>query len=259
MKISCALASAIILALCAIPANAQANRTWVSGNGSDTNTCTLAAPCASFQGALAYTNASGEIDCLNPGDFGGSSHTVTLVQSDSIVCDGVSNGGILATGGAAITINAFPNSVVYLSGLDLEGGTTGTVGVDVQAAATVYIVHCTIRGFGTAGVGVRTSGNTRVIIKDSIIVNNTLGIAVEAQGGATNAAIILNTVIDGNSSIAAGAVGTSGTSTVALTNSVLSGSPIGLDLVNGGTAVLIGPSNVIAGAINGSPTSVAFK
>jgi hypothetical protein len=259
MKISCALASAIILALCAMPANAQANRTWVSGTGSDSNTCTITAPCASFTGAQAYTNASGEIGCLNPGDFGGTSHSVTLVQSYSIVCDGVSNGGILATGGAAITINAFPNSVVYLSGLDLEGGGTGSIGVDVEVAATVYIVHCTIRGFGTAGVGVKTSGNTRVIIKDSIIVNNTLGVAVEAQGGATNSASIFNTIIDGNSSIAAGAVGTNGTSAIALTNSVLTGSPIGLDLVNGGSAILIGPSNTIAGAINGSPTSVAFK
>src|SRR5262245_37581093 len=66
----CAAASAIIFAvgveLCAPwAAQAQSARTYVSGRGSDSNACTQSAPCLTLQGALAKTNAGGEIYALN--------------------------------------------------------------------------------------------------------------------------------------------------------------------------------------------------
>ena len=268
MKTSYALvlASAIILTLGAIPAQAitLSNRTFVSGTtGADTGTCPITAPCASFSYALSQTVAGGEIDCLTPGDFGGSGQGVTITKSVSIVCDGVSNGGILNTnsGGPTISINAGSGAVVYLSGLDLNGlAFAGAIGVEVLSGSTVYIAHCKIRSFADYGVSVFSSTNpTRVFIKDSIIVNNRTGVLVEAQSSATNAAIIVNTVIDGNSSVAAGGDNDSGTSVLALENTVLSGSPTGLGLGTGASAELIGPSNTIAGAITGTTTSVAFK
>jgi len=271
MKTSCALAllSAIILTLCAIPANAQPyNRTWVSQSGTNSGTCGLpTSPCASFAAALANTAANGEIDCLGPGDF----EAVTINKPISIICDGVSNGSILtsAAGTNAIAISAGAG-VVYLSGLDLNGfGGTGNNGVFVSSGSTVYIVHSTIRGFGVNGVAVNSTTNpTRVVIKDSVIVNNGsgsgagaagVGVNVQGNGGATNAAIIVNTVIDGNVVDAVKAQIVSGASVVALEQTILSGSPTGLDLVNGASAELIGPSNTIAGAINGTTTSVPFK
>src|ERR1700721_1408031 len=61
---------ALALAVCATAAGAQtATRTWVSGLGDDSNPCTRTAPCATLAGALARTVASGEIDCLNSGEF----------------------------------------------------------------------------------------------------------------------------------------------------------------------------------------------
>jgi hypothetical protein len=263
MKTSCALAllSAIIQTFCAASANAQPyNRTWVSQSGTSSGTCGLpTSPCATFADALANTAAGGEIDCLGPGDF----EAVTINKSISIVCDGVSNGGILtsAMGSTAITVNAGSGAVVYLSGLDLNGfGGTGLYGVWVQSASTVYIVHSTIRNFSNFGVADYGRTNpTRVIIKDSIIVNNGGGVLDSAQSGATNAAIIVNTVVDGNTGFAAQATDANGTSIIALEQTVLSGSPTGLDLVNGASAELIGPSNSIAGAINGTTTSVSFK
>jgi hypothetical protein len=268
MKTSCAfaLASAIILALCAVPASATTlGRTWVSATGANGGTCgPITSPCLTFDGALANTAAGGEIDCLGPGDFG----TVQINQSVSIVCDGVSNGGIFdtSTTAAAVTIEGPSGTVVYLSGLDLEGGGTAPSGVFVISASNVYITHSSIRGFTAYGVNVASTTNpTRVFIKDSTIVNNgtagdsnTGGVYV-AGASATNAAIIVSTVIDGNSGFAAQAIGASGTSVIALTNSVLSGSPTGLDLLDGATAELVGPSNVIAGAITGTTTSVPFK
>ena len=261
LRTSWALAplSAIILALCAMPANAAAsNRTWVSGiDGDDANPCTINAPCASFAGALAKTATGGEIDCLSPGDFG----TVTITKSISIVCDGVSNGGIINTnsGEAAITVSAGTGAVVYLSGLDINGvAGAGFNGVYVSSGSTVYILHCTIRGLSDSGVNVQSSTSpTRVVINDSIIVNNGYGVFVAGQDSATNAVIVLDSVVDGNANYAAG--GNRSNSIIALEKTTLSGSATGLNLTNGATGELIGPSNTIAGAINGTTTSVAFK
>jgi hypothetical protein len=148
--------------------------------------------------------------------------------------------------------------VVYLSGLDLDGADSGALGVFVSAGSTVYITHSSIRGFGI-GVVVQTPTNTRVVIKDSIIVNNfNTGLYTGALTGGNNAAILLNTVIDGSATDANAAVDFSAPSAIALIRTLLTGSPTGLAL-NGGTGVLIGPSNAISGAISGSPTSVPFK
>jgi hypothetical protein len=257
-----ALVSAIIVALGAIPAGAASTRTWVSGSGQDTGTCPVTSPCASFEYALSQTVTGGEIDCLNAGEFGGSGGTLTITQSVTIVCNGPSNGGLLTSSPtSSITVSAGAGAVVYLSGLDLNGlnGTAGS-GVYVETGSTVYIVHCTIRSFSGPGVSIYgTTNPTRVFIQNSIIVNNSYGVFVQGEGGATNAAIIVNSILDGNSNSAAGASGANGTSLIAVEKTALTGSPTGLNLTDGATAELIGPSNIVGGAIVGTTTSVAFK
>ena len=57
------------------------SQTFVSATlGSDSNPCTRMSPCLTFAAALAQTNAGGEIDVLDPGDFG----PVTITKSISI-------------------------------------------------------------------------------------------------------------------------------------------------------------------------------
>jgi len=93
-SVLCALISAISLVLLAMPANAQATRTWVSGVGDDANPCSRTAPCKTFAGAISKTAPRGEIDCLDPGGFGG----VTITKAITILCTPVSNGGVLVGG-----------------------------------------------------------------------------------------------------------------------------------------------------------------
>jgi hypothetical protein len=69
-------ATFLVIALQAAPAHAQATRTWVSGVGDDANPCSRTAPCKTFAGAISKTAPSGEIDCLDPGGFGGHDHEV---------------------------------------------------------------------------------------------------------------------------------------------------------------------------------------
>ncbi|HVF37876.1 MAG TPA: hypothetical protein VNA29_08050, partial [Sphingomicrobium sp.] len=67
LKERLALAAAIVLAAMgfAVPASAQATRTWVSGVGDDVNPCSRTAPCKTFAGAISKTAAGGEINCLD--------------------------------------------------------------------------------------------------------------------------------------------------------------------------------------------------
>ena len=61
-----------------------AAQTFVSATlGNDTNPCTRVSPCLTFAAALAQTTAGGEIDILDPGDFG----SVTITKAVTISGD----------------------------------------------------------------------------------------------------------------------------------------------------------------------------
>src|ERR1700760_744389 len=83
-------ATALIGALSGSFAQAQALRTFVSGTGSDSNPCTLALPCRTFQYAHDNTAAGGEIDVLTPGGYG------PLTISKAISVEGHDYAGITA-------------------------------------------------------------------------------------------------------------------------------------------------------------------
>src|SRR5215831_20301569 len=100
-------------------AYALSNRTFVSGSGSDTNPCSLGAPCRSFAGALAQTSPGGEIAVLDTAGYG----AVTIGQAVSIVNEEGVEAGITATSGDGITINAGASDVVNLRGVTLVGAT----------------------------------------------------------------------------------------------------------------------------------------
>ena len=164
-----ALVSAMCLALLSMPANAQATRTWISGVGDDANPCSRTAPCKTFAGAISKTSAAGEINCLDPGGFG----AVTITKSIALICDPMSNGGVLVSGTNGINVSAAATDIVYLEGLDFEGLNASPSGVQINTAAKVSIVNCKIRGFTTAGINVTpSSGAILVDVVDTIAADN---------------------------------------------------------------------------------------
>ena len=94
------LGGILAIALHVAPAQAQATRTWVSGVGDDANPCSRTAPCKTFAGAISKTATGGEINCLDPGGFGG----VTITKSIQIIC--FVEAGVLVSGTNAIIVNA---------------------------------------------------------------------------------------------------------------------------------------------------------
>src|SRR6267142_2999975 len=108
--------TSLLIALVSLVAQAQATRTWVSGVGDDVNPCSRTAPCKTFAGAISKTAAGGEINCLDPGGFGG----VTIGKSLTISCEGVT-AGVLTSSVNGILVAAGAGDVVFLKGLDIEG------------------------------------------------------------------------------------------------------------------------------------------
>ena len=180
--------SATMLAFCvwAGGAQAQATRTWVSGVGDDANPCSRTAPCKTFAGAISKTATGGEINCLDPGGFGG----VTITKAIQIICQ--VEAGVLVSGTNAIIVNAPANALVLLDGLDIEGLGTGLTGVLINSAAHVTIRNTKIKNFTTNAIAL-TFGGGRLVLRDSLVKDNGgSGVSV----GASTVAVVLRTTID---------------------------------------------------------------
>jgi hypothetical protein len=188
------------LAALSAPAHAQATRTFVSGVGNDADPCSRTAPCKTFAGAISKTFINGEIDCLDPGGFG----TLTITKSITIDCTGTL-GSVLASGTNGFNINIPVNAndpfrTVRLRGLTINGtGASGTIGtrtglkgISITQAATVILEDLVISDFSQQGISdARTTTGGKLIIRNSVIRNNTLA-GIGIAGAATNNASVDN-------------------------------------------------------------------
>jgi hypothetical protein len=220
-SISLASIAGAVLVLCALalPAHAQATRTWVSGVGDDANPCSRTAPCKTFAGAISKTAPFGEINCLDPGGFG----AVTITKSIIISCE-AGTAGVLVSGTNGIVINVTSTDVVYLRGLDFEGLTTGLSGILFLGAGTLHVEHCLIREFMSAsagfGINVATTGPSKLFVSDSYITDNgtgTIGAGIFIKPSAAGVNAELTQVHVENNTRGIDADGTGGTGTVNLT------------------------------------------
>jgi hypothetical protein len=192
----------------------QATRTWVSGVGDDANPCSRTAPCKTFAGAISKTANGGEINCLDPGGFGG----VTITKSLTIKCQ-YTEGGVLVSGTNAIVINAAATDRVTLRGLDINGIGIGPqaslVGIKVIAAGTVQIFDTEIYRF-KAGIDVAstTASATRVYIYNSHIHDNGVGVIVAPGNNSATAGnfatIRSSQIVDNRCNLVVAAFGTNG-------------------------------------------------
>jgi hypothetical protein len=201
----------------ALPGSAfgQATRTWVSGVGDDANPCSRTAPCKTFAGAISKTANGGEINCLDPGGFGG----LTINKSLTIKCH-YTEGGSLVAGTNGIVINATASDKVTLRGIDLNGagGSGGAAptslnGIKVISAKQVSIVDSEIYQF-KAGVNINpTSSQTRVTLIRNHIHNNDIGV-INTPGNNliqfTVAVLRWNEIQDNVCGVVSGAFGANG-------------------------------------------------
>jgi Right handed beta helix region len=168
---------------------AQSSRSWVASGGDDVNNCSRTQPCKTFAGAVPKTLDNGEINCLDGGGFG----NVTIAKNLTIDCS-QQLGGILASGTFGITINA-PNITVSLRNLTIDGTGTGTIAINITAAARVNIENVVITGFTQGGIyDARPGFGAMLTIKDSTIRYNFGAAAVRAIARGTNNGVVLENI-----------------------------------------------------------------
>lgn len=184
-------------------ASGQATRTWVSGIGDDANPCSRTAPCKTFPGAISKTAAGGEINCLDPGGFGG----VTITKSIIIDCEWT-GGGVLTAGAgvSAIVINILPTDRVTLRGLNIHGAGSAQNGIRMVSGGALHVEKVEIRGFrATGGLGMSLQPNAAaaIDIHDTSVTDNGTpttggGILIKPTGAAGSARVTLDNVDTSN-------------------------------------------------------------
>lgn len=211
------VATTFMLALCSV---AQAvPRTWVSGTGNDANPCTRTLPCATFAAAFALTDAGGEIDAIDAGNYG------VIAINKAITIDGGTGNvaSILIAGGIGISIAAGVNDAVILRNISLNGRQLGgSIGIHYASGGVVVLDNVTIerfdqgifaKGFGGMAnplrmeinkcrfynnlVGIQQEDDTFIAMRDSVITGTrhtgatSFGINMQPAAG-TRAAIKLD-------------------------------------------------------------------
>jgi hypothetical protein len=173
------LAAGLACTLPTAPANAAANRTFVSALGNDANPCTISQPCRTMQAAFNATASNGEIEVLDPTGYG----ALTITRGISIQGHGWAsmNAG---PGGTAITINAGASDKVSLRGLIVEGFGSAITGIRFNTGATLTITDCMVRNFIGAGIDIEPTTPLSYTVADTQMLGNTSGITVLAQPGA---------------------------------------------------------------------------
>ena len=170
----------LVICLLSGGAQAQASRTWVSGVGDDTNPCARTTPCKTFAGAISKTAVGGEINALDPGDFG----TVTIAKGITIDGGGGQVAGVSASGTNGVVVTAGPTDIVTLRNLRINGIGSGLNGIVYQSGAALHIKNCNIFGFignGTTtgnGISVATSTTAALFVNNTFLTNNNNGIQI---------------------------------------------------------------------------------
>jgi hypothetical protein len=229
--LSAVATSLLVLGLFSNSAQAAPTRVFVGAQGSDSNTCTFASPCRSFQHAHDIVAADGEIDVLDPAGYG----ALTITKSISI--QGHDFSGItVPSGGTGITINAGPNDRISLRGLIIEGAGAGHNGIVFNSGSQLNVANCVIRGVvfsGTLGTAIllQPTSDARFSISDTTISqNNALAIWYKSTANVNAGIVMTRLVVDSNGDGIALSQTQNGSLIVELIDSIVSHNNVGVGI-----------------------------
>lgn len=184
----------ILNGLCALPALAQATRTWVSGVGDDANPCSRIAPCKTFAGAISKTAAGGEISVLDPGGFG----ALTITKAITLNGEGTL-ASILGAGTNAINVNAGAADTVIIRNISIDGAGTGLSGINFQTGGKLHVENVSIFGFTGQGIAFSPLVTAALRVSNTMISNCLRAIYVNPAPSGIATASINGVVLSGNS------------------------------------------------------------
>jgi hypothetical protein len=245
-SISSSIFVAAVLSIAGLSASSALaqSRVFLAAQGSDSNPCTFALPCRTFQHAHDTVAAGGEINVLDPAGYG----AVTITKAIGILGHGFA--GISVVAGIAITINAPSNAAVALNGLVIEGNGSGSVGILFNTGKSLVVESCIVRNSTSDGLAFNASSTTlqTLAVTDSSFTGNGgngMTIATASSGDVT--AVVARVGLFNNALAGLQAFGANGTGeiNVAVTDSV-AGNNNGAVLSPGFLAQAGGPSVALA-------------
>jgi hypothetical protein len=201
--------------LSAAPSEAAFLHTWVAtaaAGGSDSNNCDITAPCATFQNAYNNTTAGGEINCLNPGEYGGVTNISASITIDcESAISSVNSGG---NGQSGFVITTAASATVILKGLDFDGygncnggGCNGDL-IQFNGAGTLHLQKMKVNHLlgNSFGVNFQPTGAATLDVSDSDITDNgnngnpypAAGIYIRPASGVQANVTITRTQVQGN-------------------------------------------------------------
>jgi hypothetical protein len=224
----------LVCLLPAVPAQAQAARTFVSAAGSDSNSCTnVATPCRHFAAAYAATAPNGEIDVLDPANYG----QLTITGPVSIEGHGwAAVTPLLGGSGIAINVGGNPGDKINISGVVLQGSPGGNTGINCGGGVSLTIRDSVIQNFG-AGIILQPNNSstlTQLFVSNTLVSDNVGdGVFINPNGSGTTNAIFDHVELENNGVGGLGGSGlrvaaTSQTVNIAFTDSVIANNTIGI-------------------------------
>jgi len=194
-----------VLLLLSSAANAQLFRAYLSASGSDSNPCTLPAPCRLLPAALNATASGGEIWMLDSANY--NTATVNINKSVSILAvPGVVGSFVAQNGGPALSITADGLTVALRNmaigrvagapagspGVLMTGDSSLTIeksvidripgnGVRVEGSGRLQLISSTVRFSGSNAYAIYLRDGAEATISNTHIVNNDGGVLAESN------------------------------------------------------------------------------
>jgi hypothetical protein len=174
---------------------------FVSNSGDDGNSCAATSPCRSFQHAHDVTADNGVVIALDP-VFDQNPLVITkgmkFLSHGSAAAD---QSTISVVSGNAVTVNAPPNVGVTFINFNIQGGATGSNGIQFNTGGSLTVLGGQITAFGAGapnGFGIRfqPSGVSVLSVEETSINSNGSGatgggIQISPVGAAGGAQVIL--------------------------------------------------------------------
>jgi hypothetical protein len=246
-------AAAVATVLGAASCHATAFYVSASGSGS---TCTIAQPCLYLSTAIGAAGIGDSIICLSAPQ----PSNLTITKSITIDCSGArgelrdnSAYGALGSGTRpAVVISITPSSAdplrtVRLSGLTVDGENVSSavgrwldIGIEIDAAATVYVEDCVISNVKSQGILDRRSGGQTLLFVKNTVVSGNGGPGIVASSGAPGVMVLDNVSLLNNLYGLAAASGNN----VFVNNSVISGNAQAGVEADGGAQVTVDSSKI---------------
>ncbi len=165
------------LALLLLPvgtAHAQLTKIFVSATGNDASDGARGTPKRTFQSAHDAVAANGQIVVLDTAGYGALNITKSLTVT---VPAGVTGFVTAPSGSNGVTVDAGTSGIVALSGLTIEGATTG---IQITSVGRMHVSDCLLRACTN---GIQDNSTGAIYIRDSAFHDNNDGLFIQCLTG----------------------------------------------------------------------------